>query len=467
MSRLSLRARLVLGVLAVGAIGLFAADVATYTSLRSFLFQRVDSQLDLEHHGAEGLGGAGAGVGGPGPGPNPGGDSFLQFRAANGASILRTYRIPHFPGTAAPSPPKLPATITVPATASSGSPDRVHYFTVPAANGGGRYRVRASIEPDSNQMVVLATSLSDVDGTLHRLLWIELLVTVAVLAAIVVLGLWIVRIGLRPLAAIGRTADAIAAGDLSQRVARAETRTEVGRLGLTLNTMLARIEESDRRLRSFIADASHELRTPLAAIRAYAELFQRGADRRPDDLARSMAGIQRESERMSALVEDLLLLARLDEGRPLARDRVRLDELASEAVETSRTVDPAHPVELDASPTLVLGDRAALRQVLDNLLGNVRSHTPPETNAFVRVHASDDHAVLEISDGGPGMSDEQAARVFERFYRADPSRSRDSGGAGLGLAIVSAVTEAHGGELSLETSKGRGATFRITLPLAD
>ena len=464
MSRLSLRARLVLGVLAVGVIGLVAADVATYTSLRSFLLERVDRQLDADRGGFVGPGPQGRPP--QGFGPNPGGNAYVQIRSADGETVDWSSGVPHFPGTTAGSPPKLPATITVPATAADGSPDRVHYFTVPAASGGGRWRVRASIERGSTQMLVLATSLSDVDGTLHRLVWIELLVTAAVAAAIVLLGLWIVRIGLRPLAAIGRTADAIAAGDLSQRVERAESRTEVGRLGLTLNSMLSQIEESDRRLRSFIADASHELRTPLAAVRAYAELFQRGADRRPDDLARAMAGIKRESERMSGLVEDLLLLARLDEGRPLAHEPVRLDELAVEAVETSRTVDPSHPIEVETSPTTVVGDAAALRQVLDNLLGNVRSHTPPETAAHVRVQQSNGHAVVEIADDGPGMSREQAERVFERFYRADPSRSRDSGGAGLGLAIVSAVTEAHGGSLSLRTAEGDGASFRITLPLA-
>jgi two-component system OmpR family sensor kinase len=461
VSRLSLRARLVLGVLAVGLIGLVAADVATYTSLRSFLVERVDRQLDEEGHGA---GGPGGGFG-SGFGPNPGGNAFVQVRAPNGTTILHTSGVPHFPGTAAPSPPKLPATITV-AAPQNGAPDSVRYFDAPTAKGGGRYRVRASVGDGSQQVLVIATSLSDVDGTLHRLIWIELLVTAAVAAAIVLLGLWIVRIGLRPLAAIGRTADAIADGDLSQRVERADTRTEVGRLGLTLNTMLARIEESDSRLRSFIADASHELRTPLAAVRAYAELFQRGADRRPEDLARAMDGIRRESERMSALVEDLLLLARLDEGRSLAREPVRLDELAGEAVEISRTVDPSHPFALEATPTTVLGDRTALRRLLDNLLGNVRSHTPPHTNATVRVHQLDGRAVLEIADEGPGMSEQQAERVFERFYRADPSRSRDSGGAGLGLAIVSAVTEEHGGALSLATGEGKGATFRVTLPLA-
>jgi two-component system OmpR family sensor kinase len=300
---------------------------------------------------------------------------------------------------------------------------------------------------------------------LHRLFLIELFVSLAVLAAIVALGLWIVRLGLRPLTAIERTADQIAGGDLSHRVERAETHTEVGRLGLVLNSMLDRIEESDRRLRRFVADASHELRTPLAAVRAYAELFERGADKRPDDLARAMSGISRESERMSELVDDLLLLARLDEGQPLERQPVELAELAAEAVETARAVDPAHPIDLETQEARVLGDRARLRRVMDNLLGNVRSHTPAGTPAHVRVTALDGSAVIEVADEGPGLPPGEAENLFRRFYRADASRSRDSGGVGLGLSIVAAIAQAHEGSVGASNGPTGGAVFRITLPL--
>jgi two-component system OmpR family sensor kinase len=459
LGRLSLRARLVLGVLVLGAVGLVAADVATYTSLRSFLLDRVDRTLDSEHQGAERAGpGEFDGHGTP--------TDYVQVRSQTGR-VLFSSGVPHFPGTEAPSPPRLPATIEIPAQRSASSPDRVTYFTVPAESGGGRYRVRASIDPDSSNVLVIATSLSGVDGTLHRLLLIELFASLAVLLGIAVLGLWIVRLGLRPLAAIEATASRIAGGDLSHRVERADDHTEVGRVGSALNYMLDRIEASDRRLRRFVADASHELRTPLAAVRAYAELFERGADRRPADLARAMSGISRESERMSELVEDLLLLARLDEGQPLEREPVALAELAAEAVDTARALEPDRPIDLETEEACVLGDRARLRRVLDNLLGNVRSHTPAGTPAHVRVTAANGNAVIEVADEGPGLPPGAEENLFRRFYRADASRSRDSGGVGLGLSIVAAIAQAHVGTASASAGTPGGALFRVTLPLLD
>ena len=230
--------------------------------------------------------------------------------------------------------------------------------------------------------------------------------------------------------------------------------------------MLGTIEASDLRLRRFVADASHELRTPLAAVRAYAELFARGAESRPEDLARTMSGITREAERMSVLVEDLLLLARLDEGRPLERVPVRLDDLVGEAVETARMVDPERKIELSAEPVTVLGDRDRLRQVMDNLLSNVRSHTPAASPARVSVARENGRAVIEVGDSGPGLTEDELGRVFERFYRADSSRARASGGVGLGLSIVAAVARAHGGSVGVSSEQDLGAIFRVELPVA-
>jgi two-component system OmpR family sensor kinase len=473
LQRLSLRTRLVLGVVVLAALGLIAADVATYRSLQSFLIERIDSTLDSTHGGVEN-----AVFGGHG---GPGGDSgallqaipgyCIQVRAVATQKVVGGQCIREFGETALPASPTFPKSVTVSSHPNAGDGDRVRYYTVGAASGDDRYRVRVSIEGEHpGYYLLIAAPLHGVDDTLHRLLLIELLVTAAVLAGLTALGLWVVRVGLRPLRAIEDTAEAIAAGDLSQRVEHAEPRTEIGRLGLSLNAMLGQIETafnaraaSEARLRRFIADASHELRTPLAAVRAYSELFNRGAATRPDDLARSMRGIERESERMGVLVDDLLLLARLDEGRPLERSPVELDAIAREAVETARTVDPDRRIDLDAEPATVLGDHDRLRQVLDNLLANVRAHTPAGTSARVTVRRDGADAVLEVHDDGPGLSNDDVDRVFERFYRADSSRARASGGTGLGLSIVAAVVEALGGSVGVESENG--TTFTIRLPL--
>ncbi len=462
IDRMSLRARLVLGVVVLAAAGLLVADAATYALLKSNLVQRVDRTLDDDEHAVLDRRGR------EGPGNIPP-NLFVQVRSLDGSSVLQTVPTPAF-GDEQPPTPQLPSRIDVSAP-SDGAHDSVRHFTVDGQDGG-EYRVRASIDQGADGMLVLATSLADVNNTLRQLLMIELLVTAIVLAALAAGGLWVVRLGLRPLDAIGTTAAAIAAGDLTRRVERAEDRTEVGRLGLALNAMLGQIETafrareaSERKLRRFVADASHELRTPLAAVRAYAELFTRGASTRPDDLERSMTGISRESERMSFLVDDLLLLARLDEGRPLEQEPVALDEVVSEAVETAQTLEPARPIELAVDEAVVTGDRVRLRQIVDNLLSNVRAHTPPATPVRVSLSRVNGNAAIEVADAGLGLGDEEVAHVFERFYRADPSRARASGGVGLGLSIVAAVAEAHGGSVSAASSPGGGATFRIELPL--
>jgi two-component system OmpR family sensor kinase len=503
MRRFSLRARLIVAVIALAAVGLVAADVVTYRELGSFEISRTDASLDAVHTSATG---GGAFRGGPPilhagnaglppprlpaqqqngtaqPGIRPllqaARGFYVELLQLNGTEIAGGFS-PQFGSAPAPPAPKLPAKINVPAT--SNGPDRVTYFTTNAKSGGTRYRVRASIEPGvTNRILILAAPLNAVDSTLHRLLVVELLATAAVLLGIAILGLWVVRLGLRPLEAMGKTASAIAAGDLSRRVDQTDTRTEVGRLGTALNSMLSHIEEavtardsslraletSESKLRRFVADASHELRTPLAAVRAYAELFTRGAASRPADLERSMTGISRESERMSVLVEDLLLLAHLDEGRPLQHDTVPLEQVVAESVETAKTLEPDRPIEVELEPTIVPGDRDRLRQVVDNLISNVRAHTPPDAVLRVTLARNGTNAILTVADSGPGLDEEQTAHIFERFYRADPSRARSSGGAGLGLAIVSAVVGAHDGEVAVESTKGEGTTFRVLLPLA-
>jgi two-component system OmpR family sensor kinase len=461
LGRLSLRARLLLAVLALATVGLVAADIATYSSLSSFLLDRTDRSLDEDAHSLS----------------RPGRDrlappgTVVQVRSLDGKTVVATVSSLGLPGEDVPLP-ALPETVRPPKQVRGN--EAVSYFTVGSTEGGGRFRARASIENGATGMLVVAASLGDVDSTLHRLLLIELVVTALVLGGIAGLGLWVVRLGLRPLGEIEDTAAAIAAGDLSQRVERAEDRTEVGRLGLSLNAMLSQIETafraqeaSERKLRRFVADASHELRTPLAAVRAYAELFERGAATRPTDLERSMKGINRESERMSVLVDDLLLLARLDDGRPLEQVAVDLDEVVGEAVETAHAVEPERAIELHAAPAVVVGDRVRLRQIVDNLLANVRAHTPPRSPVSVTLTRNGGTAEIAVRDSGPGLDEAQLAHVFERFYRADASRTRASGGVGLGLAIVAAVAEAHGGSVSASSAPGEGSTFRIVLPVVD
>jgi two-component system OmpR family sensor kinase len=327
---------------------------------------------------------------------------------------------------------------------------------------------------DGGQLLI-AVPLDDTSATLQRLLGIEVAVTLGALLAAAALGWWLVRVGLHPLAEVEATADAIADGDLDRRVSGDDAKTEVGHLAKAFNTMVGRIQDAfaardatEARLRRFVADASHELRTPVAAVSAYAELFERGANVRPDDLSRVMTGIRAETARMGDLVEDLLLLARLDEGRPLEQEPVELVTLAAQAIDASLAVGPAWPMRVDAAqPVEIMGDGARLRQVFDNLLGNVRSHTPSGTETTVRVFEDGADAVIEVADNGPGLDAEQAGRVFERFYRVEASRSREHGGAGLGLAIVAAIVGAHGGHVAVTSSFDHpGATFAVRLPLA-
>lgn len=355
-------------------------------------------------------------------------------------------------------------------------------FTAASTTAGGPpFRVRASALGNGYQEIV-AIPLGPTAATLHHLALVEALMAALGLAVAGLAGWWLVRRGLRPLRAVESTAYTIAAGRLDQRVpAVAGPRTEVGRLAAVFNVMLDRIQgafserdateralrASEEKLRRFLADASHELRTPLAAVSAYAELFERGADRRPADLARAMAGIRAETARMHELVEDLLLLARLDEGRALGRQPVELVALAAEAVQAAGAVAPSWPVRLQAHrPVEVIGDGGRLRQVLDNLLANVRAHTPEGTACEVRVSQSADEAVVDVVDHGPGLQRDEHERVFERFYRSDPSRARHHGGAGLGLAIVAGIVRAHRGTVEASATPGGGATFTVRLLLA-
>lgn len=345
-------------------------------------------------------------------------------------------------------------------------------FTAPAQEGDGAWRLVAVRDARGN-VAVVGISLAGVEATIGRIRVVQVAVTVAVLGTLGLVCWWMLRLGVYPIEDVARTADAIAAGDLSRRVDHLEEGTEAGRLGVAFNAMLARIEQSFRaqeaseaRLRRFAADASHELRTPLTSIQGYAELWRAGGLRGEDELNEAMRRMEQEARRMGALVEDLLVLARLDQRRPLDRAPVRLDQIAADGVRDAQAVEPDRPIECDLESVVVEGDEMRLRQIVVNLLANARVHTPAGTRVRVEVTAAGGTARLEVADDGPGMAPEVAAKVFERFFRADPSRSRTAGGTGLGLAIVRAVAEAHGGGARVESAPGRGARFIVELPLA-
>jgi len=365
------------------------------------------------------------------------------------------------------------------------TPAELHGPSSPfTAAGGSGHLWRVLVRPlPGGAHAVIAISLDDVESTVGQLEIADAVAGAAAVALLACVGFALIRASLAPLTKIEDTAAAIAAGDLSRRIAHPAENTEVGRLASALNAMLGRIEsayrareageararDSEDRMRRFVADASHELRTPLTSVRGLAEFYlQQGETASPAEVTRLMTGIQAEAARMGRLVDDLLLLARFDEDRPLDTHPVDLASVAAEAVRSARAVQPGRPVTLLAAPepVIVTADAARLRQIIDNLVSNAMQHTPAGTPVTVTVAAGPGHGQLTVADTGPGMPAEQAARVFERFYRTDRARNRASGGTGLGLSIVAALVAAHGGTVTVDTAPGHGASFGVQLPLA-
>jgi two-component system OmpR family sensor kinase len=355
-------------------------------------------------------------------------------------------------------------------------------FTVPAA-GTPRHSWRVLVVPLSGgRHAIVGFSLDDLNSTVTHLEIADALAGAVAIAVLAGLGLPLVRASLAPLGRIETTAAAIAAGDLSRRIGQPSRDTEVGRLADALDTMLGRIEaayqaraegeacalKSEGRMRQFVADASHELRTPLTAVSGLAEFgVQQGDAASPGELLRLMTLIQHEASRMRRLVEDLLVLARFDTDRPLDQRHVDLASIAAQAVQAARIVNPRRPITLLASdPVIVYADTERLRQVIDNLIDNAAQHTPPQSPITVSVTWAAGTGEIIVADNGPGMTAEQAARVFERFYRTDSARSRARGGTGLGLSIAASLAAAHGGDITVNTKPGQGAAFHVRLPLA-
>ena len=458
LARTPLRVKLVAVVVVLSGLGLALSAVAATASLHGYLVDRVDAQLGQYVDRPEGRG-VGCDFGGPGRRDI---QTVYQFCIADGAGA----GIEIAPrGTNGPA---LPATFPTTPTTLRGDGDDSQW--------------RALSRSTNGVTVLYAVDLADVSETTHRLVLLEVVVGALVLLVLGGGGYVVVRRSLRPLVAVETAALAVAEGDLSRRVPESDPATELGSLSQSFNTMVSRLESSfaaqaeseaearasEGRMRRFVGDASHELRTPLTSIRGFAELYRSGALPSGPDVDRAMSRIEGEASRMGLLVEDLLLLARLDQQRPLERAPVDVLELVTDAVHDARAVDPSRSVQLEVvaggAPPVVLGDAARLRQVLGNLVGNALTHTT--SDVVVRLSTVSGSVVVDVVDSGPGIPAGDRERVFERFFRTDSSRTRASGGSGLGLSIVAALVAAHGGQVEALETPGGGSTFRVTVPLS-
>ncbi|HXC78731.1 MAG TPA: ATP-binding protein [Candidatus Acidoferrum sp.] len=470
---LSLRGRLLIGVMSLVIVGLLIANGATYLTLQNSLLSRIDQQLVARSTvitAVNVLTSPDCRFGGPGSSTTFPANTVTELIRADG-TVVAVCRAALGGTTPSSASPVLPKSLPMTATDTPTQP-----ITVEGTGGVDQYRFTHWSENSfpAGDVVVFAVPLTETQFTLSQVLLLELAISAAVVVATAILAFLIIRISLRPLEKMGAVAAHIAAGDLGRRVEPATPQTEIGRLGLALNGMLSQIEAafaartaSNDRLRRVIADASHELRTPLTSIRGYAEMLRRGAAESPADSESARRRIEQEAIRMTGLVDDLLVLARLDQGRPLAKEAVDLRAIANDAVADARVVAPQREISLSANgPVVVTGDDTRLRQVIGNLMRNALVHTPQQTAIDVSVATDDGLGRMSVADHGPGLAAGDVGRIFEPFYRADPSRSRDSGGAGLGLSIVSAVVIAHGGHVKVRQTEGGGATFEVELPLA-
>jgi two-component system OmpR family sensor kinase len=459
---MSLRLRLLLATAATMLVALAVVDVTTYILVTRGQLQQVDSTLERAHTPVELVAVS------PRDWPiiptvAPG--LFVAIVDGNGNELYVTDG-----GRAGPDSGTIDLTTV----------DFGRRLQSVSSSGGDDVRIR--LDPlDNGSVLIVGESLHEVEETTSSLLSVLIGASIAAIALAIGLAWWLVRVGLAPLRKVEASAAAInddALGD--ERVPGADTTTEVGRLATALNAMLDRLDRSrveressmdelrasESRMRRFVADASHELRTPVAATAAYAELFEHGARDRPADLARAMKGIRNETQRMGELVDDLLLLARLDEKRPLGEEPVDLVEVVMESIDAARTVEPDRPIQPHIHEVVtVVGDRLRLRQVVDNLLANVRSHTPPGTTCEVSLDVREDGVVLSVADTGPGVPADALAHLFDRFYRFDEARTRATGGNGLGLAIVDAIVAAHDGTIEATTNDPHGLVVTVTIPL--
>jgi len=452
----SLRARLALAVVLL-AVVVASSALAVLTLVHNSLVNEVDGQIASA---------ARATVGPPAPKgatlplapPNSNGSAsrFTQLyiavyeRDRHVGTVLKGLDVG--PG---------PAVSYVVARARRTSPARVAPFNAVSADGQSAYRAAAVTLPQG-RLVLIAIPTRTIDSTYGQVRLGMVLVGVLLAATLALTWWWVVRLGLRPIKQVTATAVAIAGGDLGRRVETQPHRTEAGQLAQAFNVMLDERQAADQRLRQFVADASHELRTPLATVRGVLELYRSGT---LDDLDEALRRASEETDRMAILVRDLLLLAQLDQGVTLTHNRVDLGRVVTDSAIDLRVRQSARRVELKVSPNpFVTGDEARLRQVVANLVGNALDHTPADATISLSVERLGNLCVLTVSDDGPGMTREESAHVFDRFYRVDRARARGHGGSGLGLSIVASIVEAHHGTVSVDTSLGKGVTFRVALP---
>jgi len=486
-SQWSLRNRLVLGVALLSALGFIASGVVAQKSLETFLIHQIDDQLLIV------AGGALPRISQAGIVNDEESQSPRAFASRQGGGNNNYDDIPITPLTSVPTTTSLTllnANGNVIGRLGGGlnrvaASDYLEGISLTETTGfaGKPFTLKSSQEnfrvlalplPANLGSVAIAQSLEDVEQTLNRLQWLLILIGGIVLLLIAIASRLVIKVSLKPLSRVEETAQKIAAGDLSARLPDAKPSNEVGRLTTSLNTMLSRIEEaflarqsSEEKLRRFVADASHELRTPLTAIRGFAELHRQGAITGESETKEILARIEGESIRMSSLVEDLLLLARLDQGRQILRIPVEMIGTINDAVASARVVGPDHPITVisENDEIYTLGDQHRIHQVIANLLTNARTHTPVGTPITLSVSHDLDGVRVSVTDQGLGLSREDQEKIFERFYRADTSRVRiDGEGSGLGLSIVEAVMKAHGGSVFVSSELGKGATFTLFFP---
>ena len=478
LSNWSLRNRLILSTLALAAIAITASDFAVSNSLRTFLINQADNQLnEVVQTSMLRLDRAGIDT----ANLNDDGDEygFRPLRPLIAVPTTTAVTLLDISGNVVGQIGSEFANSINLNEFSKLTPEKVLSlkglpFTIPGDDGETDIRAIARPLPSGEGTVVISVALDSVDRTVAGLSGIFILISFIVLISIAIVARSLIKLTLKPLNQIEKTAAAIAEGDLSARLPEVNSRTEVGRLTGSLNTMLSRIEESfairtesESKLRRFVADASHELRTPLTAIRGFAELHRQGAVVGEEKTKELISRIEKESIRMSSLVEDLLLLARLDQSRELTFDPVDINHLVKEAVASARAAGPDHEITISTvnDEVFVLGDSMRIHQAIANLLANARTHTPAGTKIVVDISQNELNTRISVSDTGPGLSESDQERAFERFFRADPSRVRVSGeGSGLGLAIVDAVMKAHGGSVEVKSKLGEGATFTIIFP---